>query len=63
MANAPNAKSKGNSLTLATAISFRTGLRMYHEDKTRKNRKLASKESLVKTDRDLVIMLFVFFID
>ena len=48
MAIAPAARRYGSSLTLATAISFLTGLKIYHEDSTRKNRTAPNKESLVK---------------
>ena len=62
MAKAPNAKSRGNSSTFATAISFRTGRRIYQEDKTKKKRKLASNESLVKTDVNLLKIILRFVI-
>ena len=42
---APAARRYGNSSTFATAISFLTGLRMYHDERTKKNKKEPKIES------------------
>ena len=46
IANAPAARRYGNSSTLATAISFLTGLNVYQDERTKKNNKEPKKESL-----------------
>ena len=45
---APAARRYGNSSTLATAISFLTGLRIYQDESTKKNKKDAAKDSIEK---------------
>ena len=45
IANAPAARRYGNSSTLATAISFLTGLNVYQDERTKKNNKEPKKES------------------
>ena len=48
MAIAPAARRYGSSFALATAISFLTGLKIYHDDKTKKNRADPSNDSYEK---------------
>ena len=62
MAIAPAASKYGSSLTFETAISFRTGLKIYHEDKTKKNRADPSKDSLEKDSEIFDKEFFVEFI-
>ena len=45
---APAARRYGNSSTLATAISFLTGLKIYQDESTKKNKKDAPKDSVEK---------------
>ena len=45
IANAPTARRYGKSSTLATAISFLTGLNVYQDERTKKNNKEPKKES------------------
>ena len=48
IANAPTARRYGKSSTLATAISFLTGLNVYQDERTKKNNKEPKKESFEK---------------
>ena len=48
IASAPAPKRYGNSLTFETAISFLTGRKIYHEDRTKKNKKPPLNASKVK---------------
>jgi hypothetical protein len=59
MANAPTASNKGRFSTFDTAISFLTGLKTYHEDKTKKKKIPASEDSLVKGRRSLFKKFFI----
>ena len=59
---APAARSYGNSSTLATAISFLTGLKIYQDESTKKNKKDAAKDSVEKDLVTFVIESFIKFI-
>jgi hypothetical protein len=60
IAKAPAASSKGKLSTFETAISLRTGLRTYQEDKTKKKNKPARDDSLVKGRNNFLRNIFIF---
>jgi len=59
---APAVKRYGNSSTLATAISFLTGLRIYQDESTKKNKNDAVRDSIEKDLLTFDIKPFVEFI-
>ena len=59
---APAARRYGNSSTLATAISFLTGLKIYQDESTKKNKKDPSRDSLEKDSKTFEYEFFVKFI-
>ena len=59
---APAAKRYGNSSTLATAISFLTGLKIYQDESTKKNKNDAARDSVEKDLVSFDIQSFIKFI-
>ena len=59
---APAARRYGSSSTLATAISFLTGLRIYQDESTKKKKKDAAKDSIEKDLVTFDIESFIKFI-
>ena len=62
MAIAPAARRYGSSFTFATAISFLTGLKIYQEVRTKKNKTEPKNDSLEKDSEIWNMEFFIVFI-